>query len=266
VNVTVDRARKYHADKHAPDNLRLAEENVKIANDSLGTLKLKQGFSAVEVAKMNADEALAKSMKGTSGDSINEAKNLLARAEASPGASLAKTDLAMAKESLKSSEQLYGDAKYPEAINAAEDSQRLSRLVLGAKGDARVDLSVKGRDGDRAESGQKSQTQIDCERGFAEYVVRFIPGNKDCLWRIARIHYGNGLLWSKVHEANKDQIRNPRLIFPGQRLKVPMDGSVERCKKYITARENAPKAGGNEPKAGADEENGGGARVEEPEY
>ncbi len=267
VNVTVDRARKYNAEKHAPDNLHLAEENVKIANDSLGTLKLKQGFSAVEVAKINADEALAKSMRGTSSDSIDEAKALMAKAEASPGASAAKTDLAMAKESLLSSEQLFGDAKYPEAINAAEDSKRLSRLVIATRADTRADLSMKGEGQDKKGAVQKSQTQIDCERGYAEYVVRFIPGNKDCLWRVARIYYGDGQKWPKIHEANRDKVSNPHLVLPGQRLKVPMDGSVAKCKKYITAEEKSSHECGRDDKSDAeDQEDNGGALVEEPEY
>ncbi len=41
------------------------------------------------------------------------------------------------------------------------------------------------------------------------------------LWRIARENYGDGILYVKVFEANKDQIRNPDLIYPGQIFNVP---------------------------------------------
>jgi nucleoid-associated protein YgaU len=41
------------------------------------------------------------------------------------------------------------------------------------------------------------------------------------LWRIARENYGDGVLYVKVFEANKDQIRNPDLIYPGQIFSVP---------------------------------------------
>ena len=41
------------------------------------------------------------------------------------------------------------------------------------------------------------------------------------LWRIARENYGDGVLYVKVFEANKDQIRNPDLIYPGQIFTVP---------------------------------------------
>jgi nucleoid-associated protein YgaU len=41
------------------------------------------------------------------------------------------------------------------------------------------------------------------------------------LWRIARENYGDGVLYVRVFEANKDQIRNPDLIYPGQVFTVP---------------------------------------------
>lgn len=41
------------------------------------------------------------------------------------------------------------------------------------------------------------------------------------LWRIARENYGEGILYVKVFEANKDQIRDPDLIYPGQIFSVP---------------------------------------------
>lgn len=41
------------------------------------------------------------------------------------------------------------------------------------------------------------------------------------LWAIARASYGDGLFYVRVYEANKDQIRNPDLIYPGQVFTVP---------------------------------------------
>lgn len=41
------------------------------------------------------------------------------------------------------------------------------------------------------------------------------------LWRIAREKFGDGVMYVKVFEANKDQIRNPDLIYPGQVFTIP---------------------------------------------
>ena len=45
------------------------------------------------------------------------------------------------------------------------------------------------------------------------------PGNN--LWRLARSAYGRGIRYTVIYEANRDQIRNPALIFPGQVFAVP---------------------------------------------
>jgi nucleoid-associated protein YgaU len=41
------------------------------------------------------------------------------------------------------------------------------------------------------------------------------------LWAIAEERYGSGILYLKVFEANRDRIRDPDLIYPGQVFTVP---------------------------------------------
>lgn len=43
----------------------------------------------------------------------------------------------------------------------------------------------------------------------------------DCLWNIAKKYYGKGSLYTKIYDANRDKIKNPNLIYPGQVLKIP---------------------------------------------
>lgn len=43
----------------------------------------------------------------------------------------------------------------------------------------------------------------------------------DTLWGIAKKHYGNGSQYPKIFNANKDKIKNPNLIYPGQKLVIP---------------------------------------------
>ncbi|MEZ5675856.1 MAG: LysM peptidoglycan-binding domain-containing protein [Thalassovita sp.] len=50
-------------------------------------------------------------------------------------------------------------------------------------------------------------------------VVTVQPGST--LWAIARDRYGEGILYVRVYEANKDRIRDPDLIYPGQVFVVP---------------------------------------------
>lgn len=53
--------------------------------------------------------------------------------------------------------------------------------------------------------------------GSAEYTVQ--PG--DSLWKIAKTCYGSGSYWEILYEANAVIIKNPALIFQGQKLQIP---------------------------------------------
>ena len=43
----------------------------------------------------------------------------------------------------------------------------------------------------------------------------------DSLSKIAKKFYGDGNKWKAIFEANRDTVKNPDLIHPGQVLKIP---------------------------------------------
>lgn len=45
------------------------------------------------------------------------------------------------------------------------------------------------------------------------------PGNN--LWKLSRVIYGRGKNYTVIYQANKDQIRNPARIYPGQIFAIP---------------------------------------------
>ena len=53
----------------------------------------------------------------------------------------------------------------------------------------------------------------------ATKVYEVKPG--DSLSKIAQAEYGNGSEWNRIFEANKDILKDPNKIFPGQKLKIP---------------------------------------------
>ncbi len=57
------------------------------------------------------------------------------------------------------------------------------------------------------------------ETDIAEGLVVVQPGNS--LWRIARRIYGRGVQHTIIYQANRDQINEPSLIYPGQIFLVP---------------------------------------------
>ena len=47
----------------------------------------------------------------------------------------------------------------------------------------------------------------------------------DYLWKIAAMkqHYGDGMKWMRIYSVNRDQIKNPDLIYPKQRFYIPFE-------------------------------------------
>jgi nucleoid-associated protein YgaU len=43
----------------------------------------------------------------------------------------------------------------------------------------------------------------------------------DSLSKIAKQFYGDAQKWRKIYEANRDEIKNPDLIYPGQTFTIP---------------------------------------------
>ena len=43
----------------------------------------------------------------------------------------------------------------------------------------------------------------------------------DSLSRIAKREYGDANAWHRIYEANRDTVKDPDLIYPGQTLEIP---------------------------------------------
>ncbi len=43
----------------------------------------------------------------------------------------------------------------------------------------------------------------------------------DCLWKIAQRFYGQGTKWPRIFDANRNLIKDPHWIYPGQRFIIP---------------------------------------------
>jgi nucleoid-associated protein YgaU len=82
----------------------------------------------------------------------------------------------------------------------------------------RVDqLNANGRVTARVELPFSRETAPESTVAQGRVVVQ--PG--ETLWRLARHVYGSGMRYTVIYQANRDQIRDPRLIYPGQTFAVP---------------------------------------------
>lgn len=87
-------------------------------------------------------------------------------------------------------------------LDPGEHTVRVDQIDAAGKVQARAEISF-------SLPGESGQT------------VRITVEAGNSLWRIARRTLGNGLDFTVIYRANKEQIRDPDLIYPGQVLTIP---------------------------------------------
>jgi nucleoid-associated protein YgaU len=66
--------------------------------------------------------------------------------------------------------------------------------------------------------GASSTAPADTTKGTGKtYIVK----SGDSLSKIAKHSYGDANKWHRIYEANRDKIKNPDLIYPGQEFTIP---------------------------------------------
>jgi nucleoid-associated protein YgaU len=63
-----------------------------------------------------------------------------------------------------------------------------------------------------------SSTAKEAAPAFRMYTIK----SGDTLSKIAKREYGDANAWSRIFEANRETIKNPDKIYPGQEIKIPL--------------------------------------------
>ncbi len=123
-------------------------------------------------------------------------------------------------------------------LGAQVDSVKGTRLALAAEFYSKVQDLENG-------VAQMKSRLAGCE-AMAEktYTVRSWTRNRDCLWNISKkpTIYDDPWKWPKIYVANRDQIKNPDLIYPREVLKIPANGELTSKEKAAAKAYYAKKA------------------------
>ncbi len=144
-------------------------------------------------------------LKKTAADKIESAENTLKKVEESGMRESFKEDIAKVSPLIAKSKELYEQESYQESIATSDEAHK----ILNSMNIALEKMAEEAR-----LSGKEMP-------GAGEYVVKLNPKKRDCLWRIAFYVYKNARLWPLIYSANKEKIKDPDLIFPGQRFIIP---------------------------------------------
>jgi nucleoid-associated protein YgaU len=66
-----------------------------------------------------------------------------------------------------------------------------------------------------------SSSTAPAARESASQARTYVVAPGDSLSKIAQREYGNANEWRRIYDANRDIIKNPDLIYPGQTLRLP---------------------------------------------
>jgi hypothetical protein len=91
-------------------------------------------------------------------------------------------------------------------VDTGQHTLRLDRLTQDGKPSARLEMPF-------------ARLTVAAVAGDNNRRLHVVHG--DNLWNIARAHYGEGWRYTMIFDANKDSIRNPDLIYPGQIFSLP---------------------------------------------
>ncbi len=126
------------------------------------------------------------------------------------------------------------DGSKPDSGNSGNNDQNNSNNGNGTNSEA---SNNEASNNDSTGSGDGSSTDSSQNTGIVEKVISALTGNGqeqqkeeepfiytiksgDTLWKIAAEYYGNGVLWTKLYEDNRDVIADANLIRAGQQIKI----------------------------------------------
>jgi len=148
---------------------------------------------------------------------LQQAEAALAKAKEAGAMEKAPAKYKSAEDKLAEAKRVINQGRYKKAKQLLEEATQLAKMAeqaaLAPEKAPVVSATEPMRTGGEATS----------------YVV--VKG--DCLWNIAdqKEIYDDPFQWPLIYQANRDQIKNPDLIYPKQNFNVPKDAPEDQIKQ-----------------------------------
>jgi len=119
-----------------------------------------------------------------------------------------------------------------EAEEAARAAQEAEAKAVAAAAIAKADAENKAAEAaakakaDAAAEADQLRKELEAERAARRETATakagtYVVKSGDSLSKIAKEIWGDAKRWPEIFEANKDKIKDPNLIHPGQELRIP---------------------------------------------
>lgn len=208
--------RTQRGEQFAKDELSLTEQKINEATTKLEEQNIIGAVAAMQAAKESLLMAKTSIEKGKANESLEAAKNLYTQVSEKESSQEMAETLTEAEKLIANSQDLFAKGNYIESYDASQQAITVLNSMLIAMEKKEESLAIQ----QEAKEGE-GITKEEISKEYKEYIVQYNPKARDCLWRIALKVYNNARLWPLIYIANKDQIKDPDLIFPGQRFIIP---------------------------------------------
>ena len=71
--------------------------------------------------------------------------------------------------------------------------------------------------------GEVEAAELEVADPAEKKVEYYVIQKGDTLWAIAQKHLGNGIKYKQIFEDNREVIKDPDLIYPGQKIRIVLD-------------------------------------------
>jgi len=149
---------------------------------------------------------------------LEQAEAALAKAKAAGAMEKAPAKYKSAEDKLAEAKRMIDQRRYTKARNLLEEATQLARLAEQAALAPERAPAVSAAEPEAVRTGGETGNHV---------VVK-----GECLWKIAGYEqiYEDPFQWPLIYQANRDQIKNPDLIYPRQDFKVPHDANTDEIK------------------------------------
>jgi hypothetical protein len=239
-------AKKYKIEAYEPEKSALFQQKIEATRNQIENNQLKVAYKNLEELKNEVNQLYQIAIKNYSEEKLNEASKAFEKANKNVGSN--QTILGQNKtkineminagnEALNNAKSDFESKNYESSIQNSEEVIKISGIINDLINDSysayKRNLALEEQRKKEEELKQQDQNVEQKEKELQEAkdenlkLIYTVKKTKpaECLWRIAgkKEIYRNPYKWKKIYDANKDQIKNPNLIYPGQKLRIPKE-------------------------------------------
>ncbi len=238
-----NQAKQYKAEQYEPEKSALIQQRISEVNKQIDENQLKVAYKNLEELRSDINGLYILSISKYSQEKLKEAESTFQKTSTNVeknrnilGQNTSKINELMnsGKEALNSAKTDNTSENYESSIKYSEEVIKICGVIndLIEQSNMVYKRNLALEEQRRREEEQKKKEEAPVEESKKEQpadenikLIYTVKKTKpaECLWRIAakKEIYNNPKEWKKIYDANKDQIKNPNLIYPGQNLKIP---------------------------------------------